>query len=78
MIIDAWIQHPTPRMLADPIFESLRRWTKSAIPHDGVPLYLQIVTQVKFSVAEAQKVWLCGCKRSASAPFCDGSHQKLA
>lgn len=38
MIIDAWIQHPTPRMLADPIFESLRRWTKSAIPQDGVPL----------------------------------------
>src|SRR5690349_2135911 len=26
-IIDAWIQHPTPRMLAHPMFASLRRWT---------------------------------------------------
>jgi len=33
---------------------------------------------VKFSVAEAQKVWLCGCKQTAAKPFCDGSHKKLA
>lgn len=26
-IVDAWIQHPTPRMLAQPMFDSLRRWT---------------------------------------------------
>jgi hypothetical protein len=25
-IIDAWIQHPTPRLQRDPIFASLRRW----------------------------------------------------
>lgn len=29
MIIDAWAQHPTPRHLQDPIFDSLRRWTKA-------------------------------------------------
>lgn len=29
MIIDAWAQHPTPRHLAHPMFESLRRWTRS-------------------------------------------------
>ncbi|MCG8460644.1 MAG: amidohydrolase family protein [Holophagales bacterium] len=28
MIIDAWAQHPTRRQLADPILESLRRWTR--------------------------------------------------
>jgi uncharacterized protein len=28
MIIDAWAQHPTPRHLAHPMFESLRRWTR--------------------------------------------------
>ena len=28
-MIDAWIQHPTARHLAEPIFDSLRRWTKS-------------------------------------------------
>jgi CDGSH-type Zn-finger protein len=32
---------------------------------------------VKFSVAEAQKVWLCGCKHSGKQPFCDGTHQKI-
>lgn len=32
-VIDAWAQHPTPRHLADPIFESLRRWTK--LPEGG-------------------------------------------
>jgi uncharacterized protein len=28
MIIDAWAQHPTPRHTKDPIFDSLRRWTR--------------------------------------------------
>ncbi len=28
MLIDAWIQHPTPKFLGDPIFASLLRWTK--------------------------------------------------
>jgi predicted TIM-barrel fold metal-dependent hydrolase len=26
MIVDAWIQHPTPKFLGDPMFETLRRW----------------------------------------------------
>jgi CDGSH-type Zn-finger protein len=29
-------------------------------------------------MSEAQKVWLCGCKRTGNKPFCDGSHKKLA
>ena len=32
MIIDAWAQHPTLRHLRDPIFDSLRRWTKVESP----------------------------------------------
>jgi len=28
MIIDAWAQHPTARHIQDPIFDSLRRWTR--------------------------------------------------
>jgi CDGSH-type Zn-finger protein len=28
-------------------------------------------------MTEPQKIWLCGCKRSANAPFCDGSHKKI-
>lgn len=31
-VIDAWIQHPTRRMQTDPMFESLRRWTKTPVP----------------------------------------------
>jgi CDGSH-type Zn-finger protein len=31
----------------------------------------------KFSVTEAQKVWLCGCKHTGGKPFCDGSHKKI-
>lgn len=30
MIIDAWAQHPTPRHSNDPIFDSLKRWNRSA------------------------------------------------
>ncbi len=26
-IVDAWMQHPTPRFIEQPMFESLRRWT---------------------------------------------------
>lgn len=29
MIVDAWAQHPTVRHAQDPIFNSLRRWTKA-------------------------------------------------
>ena len=27
-IVDVWMQHPTRRFLEQPIFDSLRRWTK--------------------------------------------------
>src|SRR5690349_12739733 len=27
VIVDAWMQHPTPRLLSQPMFDSLRRWT---------------------------------------------------
>jgi hypothetical protein len=32
MIIDAWTQHPTARFSRDPIFDSLRRWTRVEQP----------------------------------------------
>ena len=38
MIIDAWSQHPTLRMLQDPCFDSLRRWTQQALPASELPL----------------------------------------
>ncbi|MEY4750792.1 MAG: hypothetical protein RJA44_1179 [Pseudomonadota bacterium] len=38
MIIDAWAQHPTLRHTQDPIFDSLRRWTKAPIPTEPLPV----------------------------------------
>jgi len=38
MIIDAWAQHPTLRHLQDPMFESLRRWTKTPAPKAEIPV----------------------------------------
>lgn len=38
MIIDAWGQHPTLRHSQDPIFASLRRWTKTSPPTEQLPV----------------------------------------
>jgi predicted TIM-barrel fold metal-dependent hydrolase len=38
MIIDAWGQHPTLRHVQDPIFDSLRRWSKEAAPTEEIPV----------------------------------------
>ncbi len=38
MIVDAWAQHPTLRHMSDPIFDSLRRWSRDAIPTDELPV----------------------------------------
>jgi len=51
-IIDAWIQHPTKQFSADPIFESLNRWTgQSEIPE--IPLELTIGALNAASVDQA-------------------------
>jgi hypothetical protein len=38
MIIDAWAQHPTLRHSQDPIFDSLRRWTKTEALSEPLPV----------------------------------------
>jgi uncharacterized protein len=42
MIIDAWAQHPTMRHIQDPIFDSLRRWTKTETPTQELPVSVTI------------------------------------
>ncbi len=37
-IIDVWMQHPTLRFWQDPMFDSLRRWTRSQVPDQEIPL----------------------------------------
>ena len=50
-MIDAWIQHPTARHSGDPMFDSLRRWTKSDL--DAVPTVAERSTRVRESRASA-------------------------
>jgi predicted TIM-barrel fold metal-dependent hydrolase len=38
LIVDAWLQHPTARFLAQDVFGSLRRWTAEALPAQELPL----------------------------------------
>lgn len=37
-IVDVWMQHPTERFLAAPMFESLRRWSGGALAAGDVPI----------------------------------------
>ena len=37
-IVDAWMQHPTPRFLDRPIFDSLRRWSHGGLGETGIAL----------------------------------------
>ena len=41
-VIDAWAQHPTLRHLQDPIFDSLRRWTKMPLPTVELPIEMTL------------------------------------
>lgn len=38
MMIDAWAQHPTLRFLREPMFDSLRRWSRDTIPVQAPPV----------------------------------------
>lgn len=41
-IIDVWAQHPTLRHAKDPVFDSLRRWTKGTVPTEELPVSLTL------------------------------------
>ncbi len=53
MIIDAWAQHPTLRHTQDPIFDSLRRWTKAPIPTEPLPVSATIGAMDAAGVAKS-------------------------
>lgn len=40
--IDVWMQHPTLRFAQHEMFASLRRWTKTELPQEDVPLEITI------------------------------------
>src|SRR4029453_9614654 len=37
-IIDVWMQHPSKAFLAEPMFDSLRRWAHGGLPEGDIPL----------------------------------------
>ena len=53
MIIDSWAQHPTLRLSQDPIFDSLRRWTRQQAVTEPVPVRATIQEMDKAGVAKA-------------------------
>ncbi len=50
MIIDAWAQHPTLRHMQDPIFESLRRWTRTPTPTAELPIKATVAVMDQASI----------------------------
>ncbi|MCH2158448.1 MAG: amidohydrolase family protein [Oleiphilaceae bacterium] len=56
MIIDAWAQHPTLRHIQDPIFDSLRRWTKMPVPEQAPPVAM---TVAMMDQAKVDKSLIC-------------------
>ena len=59
MIIDAWAQHPTLRHLNDPMFESLRRWTRGGLPTTELPVSATVAAMDQAGVGQALiSAWL--------------------
>lgn len=59
MIIDAWAQHPTARHINDPMFDSLRRWTKGGLPTGELPVSATITAMDQGGVDKALiSAWL--------------------
>lgn len=55
-IVDAWIQHPTPRMIREPMFDSLRRWTGQTDTIEELPIEM---TLGALDVAAIDKALIC-------------------
>jgi len=60
MVVDVWMQHPTPRLLAQEVFASLWRWTGQKPPeekashrsHRSLALPFEIVISTRSRASE--------------------------
>jgi len=50
MIVDAWMQHPTPTLAKQDIFASLLRWTGQEVPTEPIPLELTLAAMDAASI----------------------------
>ncbi len=53
VIVDAWIQHPTPAFLRHPRFASLRRWVRAGEAPEEIPLELTLAALDSAGVTRA-------------------------
>ncbi len=53
VIIDAWMQHPTLRLVSSPIFESLLRWLDAELPTEEIPIDVTIAAMDAAGVSMA-------------------------
>ncbi len=49
-VVDVWMQHPTEGFLASPMFDSLRRWSRGALPAGGLPIEWTVAQMDKAGV----------------------------
>lgn len=69
-IIDAWIQHPSQALLNEPMFASLRRWTKARIPEQGIPVAATLAALDAAGVEQALvSAWLAPHRSLISNDF---------
>jgi len=59
-MIDAWIQHPTPGFVMQPMFESLRRWMGVGDDVPEIPLEFTIAAMDQAGVKQAMTCAWCG------------------
>jgi hypothetical protein len=60
VIVDAWMQHPTPGLFHHPMFAPLWRWTKTKVPAEGVPLDATLSAFREANVSVALTAAWCG------------------
>ncbi|MGZ3443567.1 MAG: amidohydrolase family protein, partial [Polyangia bacterium] len=53
LVIDAWIQHPSPAFLRHPMFDSLRRWMGLQEVPDAIPPSFTVAALEAAGVARA-------------------------
>jgi predicted TIM-barrel fold metal-dependent hydrolase len=51
MIVDAWMQHPTPRFFAQEMFSSLHRWTGQEPPTKELPIEATVAAMDRSDVS---------------------------
>ena len=72
VIIDAWMQHPSAELLADPMFDSLRRWAPGQLGGGEAPLEATVAAMDAAGVRIGTLCAWWGPPRAADFQRCRG------